>query len=78
MLSLYLVGSVIIISIPCLTGLTFDCLFPVSVAKHLESANTMFSFIWWIVGFYWISAGGQTLTRDAPHLYWFVRSFLLS
>ncbi|KAG9155046.1 hypothetical protein Leryth_025095 [Lithospermum erythrorhizon] len=31
------------------------------VAKHLESANTMFSFIWWIIGFYWVSAGGFVL-----------------
>ncbi|GMP61635.1 hypothetical protein CsSME_00024021 [Camellia sinensis var. sinensis] len=30
-----------------------------SVAKQLESANTMFSFIWWIIGFYWVSAGGE-------------------
>ncbi|KVH89128.1 hypothetical protein Ccrd_008886 [Cynara cardunculus var. scolymus] len=43
-----------------------------SVAKHLESANTMFSFIWWIVGFYWVSSGGQHLTMNAPQLYWFV------
>ncbi|XP_062219891.1 E3 ubiquitin-protein ligase At1g63170-like isoform X1 [Phragmites australis] len=42
----------------------------VSIAKHLESANTMFSFIWWIIGFYWVSAGGEVLTRDAPQLYW--------
>jgi len=41
-----------------------------SVAKHLESANTMFSFIWWIIGFYWVSSGGQTLADDAPKLYW--------
>lgn len=53
-------------------------LFPVSVAKHLESANTMFSFIWWIIGFYWVSVGGQTLARDAPRLYWFVKSYLFS
>jgi hypothetical protein len=39
-------------------------------AKHLESANTMFSFIWWIIGFYWVSAGGQTLSSDSPQLYW--------
>ncbi|GFP93037.1 E3 ubiquitin-protein ligase at1g12760 [Phtheirospermum japonicum] len=44
-----------------------------SVAKHLESANTMFSFIWWIIGFYWVSAGGQDLTSESPQLYWFVR-----
>ncbi|PKA60834.1 E3 ubiquitin-protein ligase [Apostasia shenzhenica] len=47
-----------------------------SIAKHLESANTMFSFIWWIIGFYWVSAGGQVLTRDAPQLYWLCIVFL--
>ncbi|XP_006345510.1 E3 ubiquitin-protein ligase At1g63170-like [Solanum tuberosum] len=47
-----------------------------SVAKHLESANTMFSFIWWIIGFYWVSAGGQTMPRDAPQLYWLCITFL--
>lgn len=47
-----------------------------SLAKHLESANTMFSFIWWIIGFYWVSAGGQVLTRDAPQLYWLCIVFL--
>ncbi|KAJ0914306.1 putative transcription factor C2H2 family [Helianthus annuus] len=47
-----------------------------SVAKHLESANTMFSFIWWIVGFYWVSSGGQYLTQHAPQLYWLCITFL--
>ena len=47
-------------------------IFLISVAKHLESANTMFSFIWWIIGFYWVSAGGQALAQDSPQLYWFV------
>uniref|UniRef100_A0A0D9VJF3 RING-type E3 ubiquitin transferase n=1 Tax=Leersia perrieri TaxID=77586 RepID=A0A0D9VJF3_9ORYZ len=47
-----------------------------SIAKHLESANTMFSFIWWIIGFYWVSAGGQVLTLDAPQLYWLCIVFL--
>ncbi|KAJ4778591.1 E3 ubiquitin-protein ligase [Rhynchospora pubera] len=47
-----------------------------SFAKHLESANTMFSFIWWIIGFYWISAGGQTLSTQAPQLYWLCIVFL--
>ena len=32
----------------------------------------MLSFIWWIVGFYWVTAGGQSLTRDSPQLYWLV------
>jgi hypothetical protein len=39
--------------------------------RHLESANTMFSFIWWITGFYWVSAGGEDLIRNAPQLYWY-------
>ncbi|KAG2327550.1 hypothetical protein Bca52824_010278 [Brassica carinata] len=47
-----------------------------SSAKHLESANTMFSFIWWVIGFYWVSAGGQTLSSDAPQLYWLCIIFL--
>ncbi|KAJ1376148.1 Zinc finger, RING-type [Sesbania bispinosa] len=47
-----------------------------SVAKHLESANTMFSFIWWIIGFYWVSAGGQALAQNSPQLYWLCIIFL--
>ncbi|GER26479.1 RING/U-box superfamily protein [Striga asiatica] len=41
-----------------------------SFAKHLESAYTMLSFIWWVTGFYWESAGGQNLTTESPQLYW--------
>ncbi|XP_052170053.1 E3 ubiquitin-protein ligase At1g12760 isoform X2 [Diospyros lotus] len=47
-----------------------------NVAKHLESANTMFSFIWWMVGFYWVSAGGQSVARESPQLYWICIIFL--
>ncbi|KAL9328681.1 hypothetical protein ACSQ67_003684 [Phaseolus vulgaris] len=47
-----------------------------SVAKHLESANTMFSFVWWIIGFYWVSAGGQELAQESPQLYWLCIIFL--
>ncbi|KAL0697678.1 hypothetical protein Bca4012_053800 [Brassica carinata] len=47
-----------------------------SVAKHLESANTMFSFIWWIIGFYWVSAGGQQLAQESPRIYWLSIVFL--
>ncbi|CAA3021421.1 E3 ubiquitin- ligase At1g12760-like [Olea europaea subsp. europaea] len=47
-----------------------------SVVKQLESANTMFSFIWWLIGFYWVSAGGQSLTHDSPQLYWLCITFL--
>ncbi|RDX62532.1 E3 ubiquitin-protein ligase, partial [Mucuna pruriens] len=48
----------------------------VSMAKHLESANTMFSFIWWVVGFYWVSADSQALVQDSPLLYWLCIVFL--
>ncbi|XP_021280905.1 E3 ubiquitin-protein ligase At1g63170 [Herrania umbratica] len=47
-----------------------------SVAKNLESANTMFSFLWWIIGFYWIMADGQALARHSPQLYWLCVTFL--
>ncbi|KAL9262823.1 Cell division protein FtsY homolog, chloroplastic-like protein [Drosera capensis] len=47
-----------------------------SLAKQLESANTMFAVIWWIVGFYWVSSGGQTIEEQAPKLYWLCISFL--
>ncbi|KAK3126963.1 hypothetical protein QOZ80_7AG0566080 [Eleusine coracana subsp. coracana] len=50
--------------------------FKLSIVKNLESANTMFSFIWWIIGFYWVSAGGQALSHDAPQLYWLTIVFL--
>ncbi|KAK4798942.1 hypothetical protein SAY86_024307 [Trapa natans] len=42
-----------------------------SAAKCCESINTMASLIWWIVGFYWIVSGGNTLLHDAPRLYWY-------
>ncbi|ESW27548.1 hypothetical protein PHAVU_003G211600 [Phaseolus vulgaris] len=48
----------------------------ISMAKHLESANTMFSFIWWVVGFYWISADNEGLVQDSPLLYWLCIAFL--
>ncbi|RZB53611.1 E3 ubiquitin-protein ligase At1g63170-like [Glycine soja] len=47
-----------------------------SITKHIETVNTMLSFIWWIVGFYWVTAGGQSLTRDSPQLYWLCITFL--
>ncbi|XWS77094.1 hypothetical protein CRYUN_Cryun01aG0233000 [Craigia yunnanensis] len=47
-----------------------------SFVKSLESANTMFSFLWWIIGFYWITANGQVLTRHSPQLYWLCVTFL--
>ncbi|XP_056849380.1 E3 ubiquitin-protein ligase At1g63170 isoform X3 [Raphanus sativus] len=47
-----------------------------SYTKHLESANTMLSFIWWIIGFYWVSSGGQELAQGSPQLYWLCIVFL--
>ncbi|GAA0169213.1 hypothetical protein LIER_40721 [Lithospermum erythrorhizon] len=47
-----------------------------SMAKRCESINTMISFIWWIVGFYWVIAGGEILFQSAPRLYWLAVVFL--
>jgi hypothetical protein len=47
-----------------------------SVVKRCESVNTMASFLWWIVGFYWVVSGGDILLRDAPRLYWLAVVFL--
>ncbi|CAN8240680.1 unnamed protein product [Cochlearia groenlandica] len=45
-------------------------------AKHLESGNTMFSFMWWLIGFYWVSSGGQELAQGSSQLYWLCIVFL--
>ncbi|XP_038901161.1 E3 ubiquitin-protein ligase At1g63170 [Benincasa hispida] len=47
-----------------------------NLVKHIESANTMFSFIWWLLGFYWVTAGGQELIDSSPQLYWLCITFL--
>ncbi|XP_039065953.1 E3 ubiquitin protein ligase RIE1-like isoform X2 [Hibiscus syriacus] len=47
-----------------------------SVTKRCESVNTMASFVWWIVGFYWVVSGGDILLRSAPRLYWLAVVFL--
>ncbi|XP_077241517.1 E3 ubiquitin protein ligase RIE1-like [Tasmannia lanceolata] len=47
-----------------------------SVLRKLEYMNTMISFLWWIIGFYWIVVGGQALLQDAPLLYWLTVVFL--
>ncbi|WOK93628.1 E3 ubiquitin-protein ligase [Canna indica] len=44
--------------------------------KKLESLNSMISLLWWMLGFYWIVVGGQTLLQDAPRLYWLTVVFL--
>ncbi|XP_011628069.1 E3 ubiquitin protein ligase RIE1 [Amborella trichopoda] len=48
----------------------------ISIAKRFESINTMVSFFWWIVGFYWVVAGGEALMHNAPRLYWLAVVFL--
>ncbi|KAJ7972046.1 E3 ubiquitin-protein ligase [Quillaja saponaria] len=47
-----------------------------SIAKKLESLNTMVSSVWWVFGFYWIVAGGRALLQDCPSLYWLTVVFL--
>ncbi|KAG6650558.1 hypothetical protein CIPAW_06G052100 [Carya illinoinensis] len=47
-----------------------------SFAKRCESVNTMASFLWWIVGFYWVVSGGDELMQNAPRLYWLAVVFL--
>ncbi|CAN1236877.1 E3 ubiquitin-protein ligase At4g11680 [Linum grandiflorum] len=47
-----------------------------SATKQMESANTMFSLIWWLVGFYWITDAGQNPIHDSPLLYWLCVAFL--
>ncbi|GMH28301.1 hypothetical protein Nepgr_030144 [Nepenthes gracilis] len=47
-----------------------------SIVKRLESVNTMASSFWWVIGFYWIVAGGQALLQDSPCLYWLAVVFL--
>ncbi|WCJ28693.1 Zinc finger C3HC4 type (RING finger) family protein [Euphorbia peplus] len=47
-----------------------------SIIKRLESINTLVASIWWVIGFYWIVVGGQTLLRDSPRLYWLTVVFL--
>ncbi|CAI9096769.1 OLC1v1032982C1 [Oldenlandia corymbosa var. corymbosa] len=47
-----------------------------SFIKRCESVNTMASFVWWIVGFYWVVSGGEALLQGAPRLYWLAVVFL--
>ncbi|KAJ4974941.1 hypothetical protein NE237_008115 [Protea cynaroides] len=46
------------------------------IAKQCETVNTMASFLWWIVGFYWVVSGGEYLLQNAPRLYWLAVIFL--
>lgn len=45
-----------------------------SYAKRIESANTSFSFVWWVVGFYWTTTGSEL--QNAPLLFWLCVIFL--
>ncbi|KAH9622717.1 hypothetical protein KSS87_002555 [Heliosperma pusillum] len=47
-----------------------------SLAKRCESLNTMVSFVWWIIGFYWVVSGGELLLQNAPRLYWLTVVYL--
>ncbi|KAK8583024.1 hypothetical protein V6N13_069788 [Hibiscus sabdariffa] len=47
-----------------------------SVTKRCETVNTMASFVWWILGFYWVIFGGDILLQNAPLLYWLAVVFL--
>ncbi|KVH96201.1 Beta-Casp domain-containing protein [Cynara cardunculus var. scolymus] len=48
----------------------------VSYTKRCENLNTMASFVWWLVGFYWMVSGGEILLHNAPRLYWLTVVFL--
>ncbi|CAI7783422.1 unnamed protein product, partial [Closterium sp. NIES-54] len=47
-----------------------------SLARRVESANTMFSFAWWLVGFTWILSTIDDSFKDAPILSWATTAFL--
>ncbi|PON81808.1 43kDa postsynaptic protein [Trema orientale] len=47
-----------------------------SFTKRCESVNTVASFLWWVVGFYWVVSGGDVLLQNAPRLYWLAVVFL--
>eukprot|EP00245_Coleochaete_scutata_P002013 TRINITY_DN1256_c0_g2_i1.p1 TRINITY_DN1256_c0_g2~~TRINITY_DN1256_c0_g2_i1.p1 ORF type:complete len:423 (+),score=58.68 TRINITY_DN1256_c0_g2_i1:410-1678(+) len=47
-----------------------------SLAKQFEHANTMFSIMWWMAGFYWIASAGPNVSQVAPQLYWLSVVFL--
>ncbi|CAI5996208.1 unnamed protein product, partial [Closterium sp. NIES-64] len=47
-----------------------------ALARRVESANTMFSFAWWLVGFTWILSTIDDSFKDAPILSWATTAFL--
>ncbi|KAL4590577.1 hypothetical protein LXL04_003511 [Taraxacum kok-saghyz] len=48
----------------------------ISYTKRCENLNTMVSFVWWLIGFYWMVSGGEILLHNAPRLYWLTVVFL--
>ncbi|CAI5499068.1 unnamed protein product [Closterium sp. Naga37s-1] len=56
---------------PTSSPLTFS-----SLARRVESANTMFSFAWWLVGFTWILSTIDDSFKVAPILSWATTAFL--
>ncbi|XP_039010411.1 E3 ubiquitin protein ligase RIE1-like [Hibiscus syriacus] len=47
-----------------------------SVTKRCESANMMASFLWWMIGLYWVVSGGEICLQNAPRLFWLAVVFL--
>jgi hypothetical protein len=60
--------SLLLMLLCWLDHLAYSC----SFWSRCESMNTMISFLWWIIGFYWIVSGGEVLEYGAPRLYWYV------
>lgn len=59
----------------CFLHLCELCFFIIRMAKSCESLNTVTSFIWWIVGFYWVVSGGDAFLQAAPTLYWYEKNY---
>lgn len=72
-----LVISLSLSSHQALSSVDDDSVLHCSLAKHLESTNAIFSFVWWIIGFYWVTADSEELAQSSPQLYWFVLNRLL-
>jgi len=79
-LRLWLVGY----AVQCLVHVGLVCaapavqLFFVILLSRCETMNTLISFLWWIIGFYWLVSGGVVLEYGAPRLYWYDTFILLA
>ncbi|MFS8032958.1 putative transcription factor C2H2 family [Helianthus anomalus] len=47
-----------------------------SYAKKCENIKSMVSFVWWLIGLYWMVCDGEILLYRAPRLYWLTVVFL--